>query len=109
MDQPVVIPQWNCTGKVCGITEALVSVLLDAGQGRIDDCPIGECYSLRWHDRDVRGSFIYIAKAWISRSDFYKKEGRRVLRVQAHRITNGTLGRRRIVAEYVNGKPVRGR
>lgn len=65
----------------------------------------GECVELRWtksNRRRCEGSFLYIARFWVT------PWGTRKLRLQYHKINqNGTFGPREIVLERHNGRIVR--
>lgn len=103
--QPVVVPGLYQTGLTCLVADDRIDVILD-GDGKRFTCSPGECFALRWHDRDIHGEFLYIAKAWVSYWDFTRKRGKRIVRVQKHPIRDGYIGRRHIILEFVAGELV---
>lgn len=111
MGQPAAIPGLLQTGVVCALTEKKITIRIDNPQDEALElaCASGECFTLKWHDRTLDGDFVVIAKAWVSYWDFTRKLGKRIVRVQRHRITGGVLGRRWITSERHNGKLVKGK
>lgn len=102
----VVVNQQLITGYVTGLTNIQVTVFLDDdGNPRVETpeqiFDIDRVWALTWKESRLNGSFIYKAKSW---RDF---KGNRKIRVQAHLIRNGVIGRRIVLQERKNGKIIR--
>lgn len=106
--QPAAVPGIYATGFVTALAPSKITVSIDGATSELD-CNEGECFALKWHERKKQAEYMIIAKAWVSYWDFTRKRGKRILRVQAHSIRDGTLGRRWILAEYHNGLIVKGK
>lgn len=103
-----MVPSLYRTGTVLGVGQKGAKVALDH-EGGEEDCEPGECFTLRWHERRAEGEFLVIAKAWNCYSNFFTRRSKRILRLQSHQIYDGVLGRRWIMAEYHNGRLVKGK
>ena len=100
VDQHVVVPNLNQTGMTSAVSKTSCDVTVDS-TGAVVQHNLADVFRLTWKDRGVLGSsFICVSKAWLG------FRGRRKLRVQAHHIYNGRVGRRIILLEKVNGRIV---
>lgn len=97
LQQAVAVPAIMQTGFVAAINATHCEVQVDRDQA-VQNFPVQETWVLKWKDRTINGSFLYIAKAWRGWN------GNRILRVQKHLIYKGAIRRRIIILERVNGQ-----